>query len=138
MAYFSQAQKAAIAPAVKAICKKYGVSASLSVRNMSEVVLTVKSGVIDFIGAANEAKKKRAELGTEKYIPIKSGCVRVNRYYIREGFPGVAGDFLTEVCAAMNNGNYDRSDPQSDYADVGYYVSMYIGRWDKPYELKAA
>ena len=138
MAYFSQAQKAAIAPAIKAICKKYGVSASLSVRDMSEVVLSIKSGVIDFIGVANEVNKQRAGRRGEVFRPINNGHIQVNQFYIREGFPGVAGDFLSEVYAVMNSGNHDRSDSQSDYFDCGFYVSLNIGRWDKPYELKAA
>jgi hypothetical protein len=35
----------------------------------------------------------------------------------------------------MNDGNHDNSDIQSDYFDVGWYISINVGRWDKPYEL---
>ena len=37
----------------------------------------------------------------------------------------------------MNDGNHDRSDPQSDYFDVGWYVDVNIGKWNKPYTLVA-
>ena len=30
---------------------------------------------------------------------------------------------------------YDRSDIQTDYFDVAYYISIHIGKWDKPYIL---
>ena len=50
MAYVSQELKAKLAPTIKAICKKYGVKATLSVRNHSSLVLTVKQGSIDFGG----------------------------------------------------------------------------------------
>jgi hypothetical protein len=39
---------------------------------------------------------------------------------------------------AMNDGNHDRSDIQTDYFDVGWYVDVNIGRWNKPYILEAA
>jgi hypothetical protein len=35
----------------------------------------------------------------------------------------------------MMVGNHDRSDIQSDYFDVGWYVDINIGRWNKPYAL---
>jgi len=45
--------------------------------------------------------------------------------------------FLTELKDAMNVGNYDRSDMQSDYFDVGFYIDINVGNWDKPYILTA-
>ena len=54
MAYVSQELKAKLAPKIKAICKKYGVKASLAVRNHSVLCLNIKSGKIDFIGNFNE------------------------------------------------------------------------------------
>jgi len=35
----------------------------------------------------------------------------------------------------MDIGNHDRSDIQSDYFDVGWYKSVNIGKWNKPYEV---
>ena len=49
MAYVSQELKAKLAPTIKAICKKYGVKASIAVRNHSTLVLNIKQGRIDFI-----------------------------------------------------------------------------------------
>ena len=60
MAYVSQELKSKLAPKIKAICKKYGVKASLAVRNHSTLVLNVKSGKIDFIsdyGNSDDARK---------------------------------------------------------------------------------
>jgi hypothetical protein len=36
----------------------------------------------------------------------------------------------------MNGGNHDNSDVQTDYFDVGWYVDVNIGSWDKPYTLE--
>ena len=49
MAYVSQELKAKLAPAIKSICKKYGVKASIAVSNHSTLVLNIKQGRIDFI-----------------------------------------------------------------------------------------
>ena len=111
MAYMSQEHKAKLAPTIKAICKKYGIKATLSVRNHSSLVLTVKQGPIDFGGDR----------------------IQVNPYWYHEHFSGKAKSFLAEVLKAMNVGNHDNSDIQTDYFDVGWYVDVNIGRWNKPY-----
>jgi hypothetical protein len=33
-------------------------------------------------------------------------------------------------------GNHDNSDIQSDYFDVGWYVEVNIGKWNKAYDLQ--
>ena len=124
MAYMNQEKKAKIAPAVKAILKKYNVKASLAVRNHMTLVLNVKQGPIDFIndfGNSEDAKK----FG-----------IQVNPYHYKSHFTGKSVKFLEEVITAMNVGNHDRSDIQSDYFDVGWYVDVNIGKWNKPYTLE--
>lgn len=44
-------------------------------------------------------------------------------------------EFLSKVLDIINKGNYDKSDIMTDYFDVGFYVRLSIGRWDKPYEI---
>ena len=134
MAYVSQELKAKIAPVVKSILKKYGVKGSLSVNNHSTLVLSVKSGPIDFIQNYNEtvgAQPGGFRLGSpaEKYLDV-------NPYWFKEHFTGKAKAFLTEVMVAMNNGNWNKSDAQTDYFNVGWYVKLAIGKWNKPYSLE--
>jgi hypothetical protein len=120
----SQEKKAKIAPAVKAILKKYNVKASLAVRNHSTLVLNVKQGPIDFVKDFGNPEDA-AKFG-----------IQVNPYWYHEHFVGESKEFLTEVITAMNVGNHDRSDIQSDYFDVGWYVDVNIGKWNKPYALE--
>ena len=47
MAYVSQDLKAKLAPTIKATCKKYGIKASIAVRNHMTLCLNIKSGEID-------------------------------------------------------------------------------------------
>lgn len=134
MAYMSQEKKAQLAPAIKAICKKYGVKASLAVRNHSTLVLTIKQGPIDFIGNSN--KVCATKYANQRWTPADKH-IDVNPYWYHEHFDGRALEFLKELMPAMNVGNHDRSDAMTDYFDVGWYVDVNIGRWDQPYALAA-
>lgn len=135
MAYVSQDLKKKLAPAIKRICAKYGVKATLAVRNHSTLCLNIKSGRIDFLESFNR-------LGEEElrpaYNPFRHavGSIDVNPYHYQNHFDGKALKFLQEVIPAMNAGNHDNSDIMTDYFDVGWYVCVNIGKWDKPYNLE--
>ena len=111
MAYFNQDMKRAMAPKIKALLKEYGMKGSLAVENYSSVVLNLQKGDLDF------------------------GCeyAQVNTYYVSDRYAGKAKEFLEKAVKILNEGNYDNSDAQTDYFDVGYYVRINIGKWDKPY-----
>lgn len=133
MAYINQETKKVLQPKIKEICKKYGVSATLAIRDNRVLVLNVKSGVIDFIGNYNSVAGVRYI--HDRFQPA-SDYLDVNRYWYNDHFDGDAKNFLNEVLEAMNHGNYDNSDAQVDYFDVGWYVDVKIGRWNKPYEVQ--
>lgn len=128
MAYMTQEKKKELAPKIKQICKKYGVKASLGVNNHSTLVLNINSGSIDFFGDATE----RANVSE---YSIENGNFHVNTYCYKGHFTGKALSFLSEVIPSMNIGNYDKSDVMTDYFDVGWYVDVNVGRWNKSYIL---
>lgn len=134
MAYMNQETKAMMAPAIKDVFKKYGVKGSLAVANHRTLVANIKSGPIDFIGNYNETVKESHP--NYDFRPAE-GYIDVNPYWYHEHFSGVAKLFLLELLTAMNTGNHDRSDIQTDYFDVGWYVDVNIGKWNKPYVLTA-
>jgi hypothetical protein len=142
MAYFNQERKQERAPAIKAILKKYGVKGSLAVRNHSTFVLNIKSGSVDFIEnyIKTDADKHYGNKMDQNQIDYlrKNKAVDVNPYWFQEHYSGKALSFLKEVFKAMNSGNHDNSDIQSDYFDVGWYVGINIGQWNKPYELEGS
>ena len=133
MACFNQERKAKLAPAIKAIQKKYKIKGSLAVRNHSSFVLNIKSGAIDFIGNYNNTVAAQPGGFCNGNSAEKS--LHVNPHWYQELFDGRALNFLKEIFAAMNLGNHDRSDIQSDYFDVGWYVDVNVGAWNQPYEL---
>ena len=113
MAYMNQEKKKKLAPKIKEILKKYNMKGTLSVDNYSTLNLNLKSGSIDF------------------------GTDQINEYWYQDHFKDnpEALAFLSEVITAMNNGNFDHSEPMTDYFHVGWYSSVRLGKWDKPYIL---
>jgi hypothetical protein len=141
MAYVSQELKAKLVPTIKAICKKYKVKASIAVRTHSTLVVNVKSGPIDFV--ENYIQNNKDGVSSRKMSQDQIDYIRknqsldVNPFWFQDHFSGTAKSFLSELIAAMNNGNHDNSDIQTDYFDVGWYIDVNIGRWDKPYVCAA-
>ena len=120
MAYVSQADKAELAPAIKAVLKKYNVKASISVRHHSTLVVTIKSGNIDF------------DMAEEQYN-------QVNTYWIDTHYKGTARKFLNELKAAMEGpGFYNNDDAMTDYFNRSHYTDINIGCWNKPYVFMGA
>lgn len=140
MAYVSQEMKAKIAPTVKALLKKYGLKGSLSVNNHSTLVLTVSQGGIDFIENYIETDRNKAYAKymteDEKAYIRKSKSLDVNTYWAHEHYSGKAKDFLLKAAEALRGPDYfDHSDIQTDYFHCSHYISIKIGRWNKPYAL---
>ena len=104
------------------------------------LVLNIKQGSIDFIENFIETDKAKAycnymDEGQIAYFR-KNQSLDVNPYHYRDHFSGRARKFLIEVMSIMNDGNLDKSDSQTDYFNVGWYVDVNIGRWNKPYALE--
>jgi hypothetical protein len=138
MAYMNQERKARIANNLKPILAKYGVKGSLSVRNHSSIVLTLKSGKIDFIEnfIKADADKPYAKNMTAEQIAYirKNQSLDVNPYWFQEHFTGKAKAFLSEAFKALKSADwYDESDAMTDYFNTAYYVDLNIGKWNKPY-----
>ena len=138
MAYMNGEKKAKIAVALKPVLKKYGVKGTLSVRNHSTIVLTLKSGKIDFI--ENYIKTDLDTPYGNKMSAQQVDHIRkyqsldVNPYWFQEHFTGKTKAFLTEAFAALKcAGWYDKSDAQVDYFNTAYYVDVNVGKWNKPY-----
>lgn len=137
MAYMNQEKKAKIAIALKPILKKYNVKASLSVRNHSTIVLTLKSGSIDFIEnyiKTNFQGMSGRKMSQDQIDYIRKNSLDVNPYWFQEHYSGVAKEFLTETFQAMKSADwYDESDAQGYFFNTAYYVVVNIGKYNKPY-----
>ena len=134
MAYMNQERKQKIAQTLKPILAKYKVKGSLSVRNHSTIVLTLKSGSIDFIGNSNRVCGNDFYQVQRGFKPTTSGYDQVNPYWFQDHYDGDAKAFLTEAFKALKSADwYDESDAMIDYFNIAYYVDVNIGKWDAPY-----
>ena len=123
MAYVSQADKKELAPAIKAVLKKYGMKGSIGIRNHSTLVVNIKQGKIDFGNYSHG-----------------DGYIQVNPYWIDDHYHTnlIARDFLNELLDAMKGPKYfNNDDAITDYFSRSHYTDINIGQWNKPYALAA-
>ena len=119
MAYVSKQDKAELAPAIKAVLKKYNIKGSISIRHHSTLVVKIKQGAIDF---------------ADYFTPLGEGNIQVNEYWIDKNYAGIHRAFLNELLAAMKGTKYyNNDDAMTDYFDRSHYTNINIGSWDKPY-----
>ena len=117
MAYVSQELKAKLAPQIHAVLNKYGMKGTISIRHHSSLVVTLRSGSIDFGTADTD----------------------VNEYWIHEHYTGVARSFLTELLAAMKGPDYfNHDDSMTDYFHRSHYTDIRIGSWKQDYVITGA
>ncbi len=122
---------------LKEICKKYSIKAKFSGSNSSTLVCKITAGVIDFFSNAVDCQMQKpydAYLMNALAICQQEMTMKVNHYWMHEQFSGIALECLQEIKELMQEGNWDNSDIQSDFFDVGWYLSIYIGA-NKPYKL---
>ena len=116
MAYMRQDKKKQIHTALKAVIPA-SWKWTTRVRNHSTIVLTLRSAPVDLVKVCGEG---------------------INEYWWKDHFekrevPADIAKVFEGIFEAMNVGNHDRSDIQSDYFDVGWYVDVKLGEWSKPF-----
>jgi len=121
MAYMNQDQKKELAPAIKAVLKKYGIKGTIGVKHYSTLVVNLKEGDIDLLSIYDNDRT----------------YAQVNPYWVvrntKEDFPVISA-FYAELIAAMKGSNYRHNvDYHTDYFDVSWYLNINVGRYDRPY-----
>ena len=142
MAYFSQEMKKIVTPAIKAVLKKYGMTGTIAVKHHMSLVVNIKSGKLDLLGAAQKHVDMVNEQRGMQYTGDVDNYLQVNQFYAAEWARKVGeeeiANFYEELVTAMKSaGWYDKSDAMTDYFDTAYYTDINVGKWDKGYELAA-
>ena len=127
MAYMSQEKKKEINAKLKPVLKRWGMKGSLSVRHHSTLVLTLREGRLD----------PKSEINAENWTREPGDYLDINVYHYQRHYVGNTLRFLNEILPILNDGNWDKSDIMTDYFNVGWYVDVTFGRWDKPYKVAA-
>ena len=119
MAYINQEKKATMMPAFKAAFAKYGVKGSVSIRHSSTLIVTISSGPMrELSGFDGEELSWYLRTTNERTPPAQN--------------PQIIS-MINELLDIANEGNWDESDTQTDYFNVGWYVEVRAGRWNKPF-----
>lgn len=121
MAYMDQDRKAKLAAEVKKVMPA-GWKYSLAVRDHSTIVCTISEAPVELVNLLHGGVKMDRQ------------STEVNpRWFEMHYVDPSAGVPMRAILEALNTGNHDNSDRQNDYYDVGWYVSLKIGRWSKPF-----
>ena len=137
MAYMDQRQKAFLSPAIKAVLKKYSMKGTLGVRNHSTLVCNITSGPLDLISNMFDIAVAKPDSHYNRH-PVKPLYMQVNEHWIAENYTGHCLAFLNELKDAMKGPDwFDKSDVQTDYFNISWYLDINVGCWNKPYQLKA-
>jgi hypothetical protein len=125
MAYVSQEMKKELAPAIKAVLKKYRMKGSIAVNNHSTLEVNLSEGYVDCISKG------------ERILGLGGVSKNVNVYHIDEWYEGIAKKFLNELLDAMKGPKYfNNDDAMTDYFSRSHYTDINIGKWNKPFVLK--
>ena len=123
MAYVSKEKKAEIVKALKAEfgtdAKKRGFSYTVSVRNLSAICMNIKKGSVDFL-----KDHTNQDLQDRGYASVM---------FESDSFNAEATKIIKRALKCLNLDNHDNSDIMTDYFDIGHYVEINIGSWEKPY-----
>lgn len=129
MAYITQAQKKVIAAKMKEFMPK-DWKYSLSIDNHSSITCRVKSAPIDFTKELNDEYFNKNQNG------IREGYYSANphpSWLVLHFKEGEVLNTILKIIEALNTDNYDNSDSMTDYFDVGHYIHLEFGRWNKPF-----
>lgn len=138
MAYISKELKDTKAVKLKEIFKKYKVKATVAGGNSSAIKVNISAGALDFIGNFNKTTSDPMNILGYNHRPRDNEKVTnlsINPYHYKNHFTNNCLGFLQECMEILNEGNHDNSDIMTDYFDVGWYVDINIGKWNKPYQL---
>ena len=140
MAYLTQEEKKELAPGIKKVLKRYGVKASIAINHHSTLVINIKEGALDLLGAAQRFNNQFAELHGRP--PTQIGrYYQANPYRDPEDYRSIdskVADFYSDLIRAMKGNRWlNKSDIMTDYHHVAYYLSINVGASQKPYTLTA-
>ena len=139
--YISQTEKKELAPAIKKVLKDYGMKGTIGINHHSTLVVNLKKGKLDLIGAAQKINTERAN---RQGLPVthidnyfQANAYREPTEY--ENFAPTIGRFYSDLIKAMKGTKwFDKSDLMTDYFHTAYFLSINVGKYSAPYQLIGA
>lgn len=139
MAHISKEQVQEKRRLISALCKEYGIQATVSGANSSTLSVTIRKGTIDFLGnyvdtVGNNWLNGKHQIDNALFYKKREYMI-VNQYCLEKQFSGIALDFMTELLQIMKIGHFDHSDAMTDYFYCAWYNGISVGKGNKPYVL---
>ena len=143
MAYITKEQVQEKNKKLKELNKKYGVRGIFSGSNSSSLALTVHEGSLDFVKwyVDSLVKVKDWHINPQSLEQItedveKTGNFSVSEYNLPDYLASPCLDYLQNALEIMLEGYHNNSDVMSDYFDCAWYMTIQVGKWNKPYKFK--
>ena len=151
MAYISQEEKKELAPAIKAVAKKFGRKVTIGIRNHMDLVVKVKGAEDIYERFYAKTIEERILAGRDKTgnsiqndidwdAPIDISTLSrmtyldpelskfgysINTHWIEENYDEKDHAFLNELHASMHSKDfYNDDDVMTDYFSRSYYTSI--------------
>jgi hypothetical protein len=126
----NQERKKALAARVAQVVPK-DWKYTLAVRNHSTIVMTITQAPKDLVASYREMRDSSGPF--TNWSKTDYSC-KINTHYPGQAFhdPDLC-KIMTDIVEALNYGNHDNSDAQTDYFDVGWYVDVQVGSYDSPF-----
>ena len=128
MAYIDQQRKGILEIEIAKVMPK-NWKYTLKIRHHTTLVMTIRQADVDLVG--ENICAVRQSQGRPQYIQI-------NEYNLQGEYSDKLLKIFESIKGAMCIGNHDRSDIQSDYFDVGWYIDIHIGEYKKPFRFVPA
>ena len=122
MAYIGQEKKKEVHAELKKVIPA-SWKWSLSIRHHMSLVLTISSAPFAILPYVDEKGITHERTELSPYAQNLKNTTSDPKLKV----------VLEKIQAALYDGNWDKSDIQTDYFNVGWYVDVKIGRWDKPF-----
>lgn len=130
MAYVTKELKTRVSAEIKKIMPK-GTKYSIRGTGKGRLSLVIYTAGMDLLAPIQKQENRYAEMRGDKPQKLNHASIRhINGLTFGEKWDAIFG----EIFDIMNKGNHDRSDSQVDYFDVGWYVSVDLGTWDRPFQ----
>jgi alkanesulfonate monooxygenase SsuD/methylene tetrahydromethanopterin reductase-like flavin-dependent oxidoreductase (luciferase family) len=125
MAYISQEEKKELAPAIKAVAKKYGRTVTIGIRNHMDLVVKVKGAEDIYERLYAKTIENRNGDSIQDDLELSEFGHSVNTHWIEEHHDEKDHSFLNELHASMHSKDFFIDDDiMTDYFNRSYYTSI--------------
>jgi alkanesulfonate monooxygenase SsuD/methylene tetrahydromethanopterin reductase-like flavin-dependent oxidoreductase (luciferase family) len=125
MAYISQEEKKELAPAIKAVAKKYGRTVTIGIRNHMDLVVKVKGAEDIYERLYAKTIENRNGDSIQDNLELSEFGHSVNTHWIEEHHDEKDHSFLNELHASMHSKDFFIDDDiMTDYFNRSYYTSI--------------